>query len=559
MVANCYWTFSACPRLPRRWSLALGLGLAQALLLSLPGWSAERVLVSYGVLERSVTLAELEAFARDGSLSRTLAFYARFFTPEELAQMRAFLSQRADVGVVAVSRFLDTPQGEYLLEQLGDVVQTGARQPGAQPSRAALVLAAADPEEGLTLLNVMRQFPTSTIRLDIERGLAIARGIDQAINQANLALTQVNQQAELEAAAEPIPNGVVIPTLRSVGPYAWERFTLPLTSERALADLYVPTPSENAASRVFPAPVVVISHGLGSDRTTFAYLARYLSSHGFAVLSMEHPGSSAARLQALFTGQAGLVVPENEFAQRPLDVRLALDVLERLNQSSPILQGRLDVNNVGVLGQSFGGYTSLALAGAIPNAQTLAANCPPPNLFNLSLLLQCQPGSLLNYSQELADPRIRAAIAINPIGSTTFGQAGFSQIQVPLMMVASSADTVAPALPEQLEPFTWLTHPDRYLLLLNRGTHFSTIGQSETNSETLGIPANVIGPNPAVSQTYMEVMSLAFFEVYLRDNPAYRPILTSAYAQQISQPTTPLSLVRNLTLPPTLAPTARGN
>ena len=38
--------------------------------------------------------------------------------------------------------------------------------------------------------------------------------------------------------------------------------------------------------------------------------------------------------------------------------------------------------------------------------------------------------------------------------------------------MASSADTVAPALPEQIRPFTWLTTPNRYLLVLEGGNPF---------------------------------------------------------------------------------------
>jgi predicted dienelactone hydrolase len=43
----------------------------------------------------------------------------------------------------------------------------------------------------------------------------------------------------------------------------------------------------------------------------------------------------------------------------------------------------------------------------------------------------------------LADPRIKAAIAINPVDSSMMDQSRLSQIQIPTMIVAGSADTVA--------------------------------------------------------------------------------------------------------------------
>lgn len=51
-------------------------------------------------------------------------------------------------------------------------------------------------------------------------------------------------------------------------------------------DFYVPNQQAKPGA---PIPVIVISHGLGSDRTTFAYLAIHLASYGFAVLVPEHP------------------------------------------------------------------------------------------------------------------------------------------------------------------------------------------------------------------------------------------------------------------------------
>jgi len=41
--------------------------------------------------------------------------------------------------------------------------------------------------------------------------------------------------------------------------------------------------------------VIVISHGLGSDRTSFEYLATALASYFAAV--PEHPGSNAQQLR----------------------------------------------------------------------------------------------------------------------------------------------------------------------------------------------------------------------------------------------------------------------
>ena len=125
-----------------------------------------------------------------------------------------------------------------------------------------------------------------------------------------------------------------------------------------------------------------------------------------------------------------------------------------------------------------------------------------------------------------------------------FGEDGLSQIEVPVFMVASSADTIAPALFEQIRPFTWLTAPDRYLLVMEGATHFSTIGP--TGNETFDLPPQIIGPVPEVAQQYTKSMSLAFLNLHLRGDSRYAPILTSAFTTRFSQPEMPLSILSTL-------------
>jgi predicted dienelactone hydrolase len=289
----------------------------------------------------------------------------------------------------------------------------------------------------------------------------------------------------------------------------------------------------------------VISHGLGSDRTTFRYLAEHLASHGFAVAVPEHPGSNAQQFQALISGTVSEVAAPSEFVDRPLDIKYLLDDLTRRARSDP-RYGRLNLEQVGVLGQSFGGYTVLALAGAPINFEQLQKDCGVQALdstFNLSVLLQCRANALPRLNYNLQDPRVKAIVAIDPIDSSVLGQAGFEQISIPTMMVAGSADTVAPALPEQIQPFTWLKTPDRYLVLIDRGTHFSTL--EETN-DSVPLPPEVEGPTPVIARRYMNALSLAFFQTYIANQPSYRSYLSASYAQRISQDPLRLSLVRSL-------------
>ncbi len=502
--------------------------------------AAERIYASYGAIERSIPVDALETYAKTGKLNDDLAAYADYLNPQQLAQLRRVLLTPIDLSPVAVSQFLYTPIGETLLERLGQVIKTEARQPGFYALRAALILAAAD-SDGLTLLNVLRKFPTSGIRINLGRSLEIAAQLESLINQTKQAIALVKQQSTAAALRAPVDFSQ-LGDLRRRGRFTWEKQTLKLYDRRRErmfpADIYLPKTQA-------PAPVIVISHGLGSDRNSFEYLAQQLASYGFAVAVPEHPGSSAEQLRALLAGRANEVARPNEFINRPLDVKYLLDQLERLDQSDPTIQ--LNLQQVGVIGQSFGGYTALALAGASLNFEQLQKDCENLNdTWNVSLLLQCRALELPATQYNLRDERVKAAIAINPITSSVFGKAGLSQIQIPVMIVSSSADRAAPTLPEQILPFTWLTNPEKYLVLLEGGTHFSTIGESDPKTDPLTIPEQVIGPDPAIARRYMNALSVAFFETYVAGAPQYRPYLSADYAQAISQAPLSLSLVQSL-------------
>lgn len=528
-----------------------GLSLG-AVLLAQPAQSAERIYVTYGIIRRSMPIESLEKYAEDGTIDTELNDFARYVSDEQLEQLRTALTAEADLSAVAIAQFFYTPQGEALLKRLGGLIQTEAGVSGFYALRAALILAASS-DDGLTLLNVLHYFPTEGIQVNISQALEITNTLRQLVNQTNAAVGLIEQRATAEAAAIPLRIPPNYPDPADPGIYDWVRYTRPLKNASRNrpfpVDFYFPVGenANNPATTPFPAPVVIISHGLGNDRTTYAYLAKHLASHGFVVAVPEHPGSSAEQLQALVSGQVNQVTTAQEFVDRPLDISAIIDDLERRIQIDPRLKEQVDLSQIGVIGQSFGGYTALALAGAKINQDSLTVECASLNeSLNLSLLLQCQANQLPTTDLSLQDPRIDAAIAINPASSAIFGIDGFSDIHIPLMVMSGSADTITPALIEQIRPFTWLNNSDRYLLMIRQATHFSTMGVSEDNSEVLLLPSSVIGPAPELAQQYTNVLALLFLQSYLEQNETAQSLLNAAFVNHISEAPLPIALVNDL-------------
>ncbi|MEH2240426.1 alpha/beta hydrolase [Nostoc sp.] len=529
----------------------LGLGLLSTFLTATPGLGAERISFFYPPFgEFSLSVDSLETFAKEGKIDQDFSFYASRATPQQLAQLRDLLQQRFNVTPTLVSQVTYSPIGEQLVQQLGKLLLTESRKNGFYAIRASLILSAAD-QKGLTVVNLLRKFPSNTIRVNFTEGLRLVDDLSQLIKKKDEVFASLQKEAIAEAANSTIDFSKQ-PDLRSPGKYRWQKKTLDLNdisrSRRLPVDIYLPEAGSQSTKDVPspPFPLIVISHGLASDRSTFVYLAEHLASYGFAVAVLEHPGSNAERFQQYFAGLAG--PPDAaEFINRPLDIKYLLNELQRLDKSDPTLQGKLNFQQIGAIGHSFGGYTVLTLAGAKINFQQLRQDCNPNNSsFNLSLFLQCQATELPATNYELKDDRIKVIMAINPIDSSILGEGGLSEIKIPVMLVAGSQDIFAPPVFEQIRPFTWLSDPNKYLALIENATHFSAIAEPTSQNDVLPVPPALLGPDRAAVYSYLKALSVAFMETHLLNRPEYRSYLQPSYATFISKEPLHLSILQSL-------------
>ena len=518
--------------------------LILATFINLPALGAERITFSFAPFGEFYLSADaLEKFTNQGKIDSEFAFYAQFATPQQLVLLRSLLQQHFPINPIMVSQFTYSSIGEEIIHQLGELVQTEGNQNGFYALRSALILAATDPE-GMTVLDVLHRFPSDSLKLNLNQGLTIAKTFSKRLKQQEAAVSAIKKQAA--TATSLAIDFSQRPDLRQPGSLSWQKITFSLDdasrSRRFTSDVYLP--QVTATNKLIP--LVVISHGAFSDRTTFAYLAQHLASYGFATAVLEHPGMSRQRFQQYFAGLA--LPPETrESINQPLDVKYLLDELERRQKSDAMLS-RLDLQRVGVIGQSAGGYTALALAGATINFEHLSQACQNDReLWNLPLLVQCKTTELLPGSYSLQDKRVKAAITVNPLTSSLLGQNGLSQIQEPVMIVASGNDFIAPPDIEQIRPFTWLKTPDKYLVMMEQGTHLSTLGDV-SNYNFGAISSTLIGPSPENARKYLSALSVAFMETYIADRDRYRPYLSTAYAKFISQPALNLDLLQSLAI-----------
>lgn len=252
-----------------------------------------------------------------------------------------------------------------------------------------------------------------------------------------------------------------------------------------------------------PVPVVLVSHGAGGDWDTHLGQAQHLASHGYAVLCLEHVGSNRAMVAGsvqLMKIVEAMIHDADEVLGRPRDVRFAIDRAEEWNRTHEKLRGRLDLDRVGMMGHSFGAFTTLAVCGMRPALDWLTP--------------RVEPGRGLG--PDLRDERVRCGVALSPqgVGAPFFIRESFGSLSVPLLGISGTLDKQQGGLPPEnrKEGFSlWPDGPHRLVWLTNaRHVDFT----DSTGLRRLELPS----PTRADVQPVVRAAALLFFAAHLCDS-----------------------------------------
>lgn len=513
--------------------------------MGMPAQSAERITLEFSPFHINIPVSAIEEFAQTGQLSPELTIYSELLADKNLTNIQQMLTQTSPIITPPVINLLNkSPSGRAVIELLGDGIRTADNQNGAASLTVAMNKAVESPA-GLSVLSMLQNFP-GDIRLQLDNTVGLLQELAERTIYSHKVYQAIEQQSLAQAEREVNINPANLANIAKTGPFTWQKqsftFRNPDRNVDSPIDVYLP-----AVTNTGLIPVVVISHGLGSDRQTFAYLAEHLASYGFAVLVPLHLGTDTDELAKIMTGY-GQPISADNFLNRPLDITYALDAVEARYANDPVWQGRLNLAKVGLFGQSFGGYTAIASGGADLELTEFKERCADKDsgfFLNMSLFLQCRAVDLPQENYRLKDTRVKAIIAVNPLASGVFNPQTMGTIDIPTMIVSGTLDTTTPALPEQIIPYTWLTTPDKYLLLVRPGTHFTFIG-GEEDSGAVPIPPQLVGPPPPVGFPYMQTMTTAFFQTHIADDQKYQAYLTARYAKQMSETPFQFSLIQEI-------------
>ncbi|MBE9240379.1 alpha/beta hydrolase [Synechocystis salina] len=484
-----------------------------------------------------ISVQSLTTFAETGTIDPDFKFYTQHLKPEELEKFRGLLNHSFKLNSIEAFRFFNTTFGKEIAQQLSYIIAAPTNE--SQPFLEGAIITAAQNPDGFKIIDVINAYGGSDLVLNLDTFKNTIDQADSLYQATDRIFTWLGKQ---DSPSPPVPPNLKPLALAEPGPQQWKttNLTIPRPDGQPVK-VFVYLPQGNTK----PVPLVVIAPGLNSNFQAFTYIADHLASYGFAIAGIDFPESDAARMQDSLQGLDAFPNP-NAWLEQPKDVTLVLDTLTQKAATDPAWQGKFDINNVGILGHSLGGYTAIASGGASLEWPALLQECEKlnqPNQINLNpaLLWQCQGVDSAPPLSDLQDKRIKAVLAINPVTNPIFGPDGMKNLAVPTLIVAGSDDIFAPPVPEQIIPFSLIEDTDKYLLLVQNATHLSFIAGTEN------LPEKIVGPGQDLAYTYLKSLGLAFFDLYLQQNSDSALYLTDEAVQRMSQAPLPLQLVQSLT------------
>lgn len=156
-----------------------------------------------------------------------------------------------------------------------------------------------------------------------------------------------------------------------------------------------------------PAPLVLLSHGLGGRYASLAWLGAGLASHGAIVVAVNHPGSTTRDLD-----------PERSLlhGERTQDFTAIIDAMEHAAPDGL----EIDPGAIYAAGFSYGGWTALASGGLTANLAGYRSHCEQvadesthcADLARWGVDLAAMEADLWNQSYK--DARVKAVAALDP-------------------------------------------------------------------------------------------------------------------------------------------------
>jgi hypothetical protein len=135
-----------------------------------PDLANKTLVFRFGAFGRSISMRDLTYFAETGKLPAGWRFFFNL-AGVDAKTVRTALNQKVSVSLKFLDQTLNNLLGEFLLYQVGQIIQTPSNTANIQALRSASILSVAE-DNHLSMLEVLQQYPTRQVYVN---GLRLAR------------------------------------------------------------------------------------------------------------------------------------------------------------------------------------------------------------------------------------------------------------------------------------------------------------------------------------------------------------------------------------------------
>ncbi len=473
----------------------------------IPLQAAERFSVQFDGMLIPISIKELSDWSKgEGDNNSELASWLNLLGFESRAGLAKVLQAPLIKDKSMARQLLRSWVGRKLLDEVSDLIRLDDDRTGKRVFNTLESLL--DSQSEVTTLDLLKALPAETIHLDL----------DEWVNLASRWRNELKSQQKLVSDLRSIPS---LPRNSAVPKKQFEKFQEPSVHKISIdvshrsepLNLEVWEPSVWTYKR---SSWILFMPGLGGDQEHFQWLSKRLSSQGWSVVVLEHPGSDSKAVQALLEGS--LPAPGAEVLP------------ERLSDLQAVLRAR-DLGDLKVsgkklvlMGHSLGSLTAFLSAGASPQPN-LRDRCQKAlddlSLTNLSELLQCQMVEVKMPSKKEI-PNLEAIVAINSFGSLLWPSSSTAKLNIPVFLIGGTFDLITPAISEQLGLLlATQANPISRALLVEGASHFSPVrveGQKDQKKgdDLFQLGEALVGLKPISVQSILATEIVRFLDTLER-------------------------------------------
>ncbi len=241
-----------------------------------------------------------------------------------------------------------------------------------------------------------------------------------------------------------------------------------------------------------PFPIIVFSHGAWGSKESHLGLAELWASHGYVTIQPNHSDSRALGVKV------GDPKAFQGWQSRPVDISFILDSLGELEKKEPALQGKFDAKRIGVGGHSFGANTAQLIGGAKAFLRDGEKSFEDKRVTAVVLLSGQRPGEMLT-------------------------EKSWEKFAKPMLVMTGSKD--GPTRTGQ--PAEWRKKP--YELSPPGGKHLVWVeGMDHGFGGVSGLKDGLVKFQTNEDHVkYTKIVTMAFWDAYLKDSKEARAYLES--------------------------------